>query len=264
MSSPFQPQSRINSSDKKFNPAGDPTYKPVKQMFGYIYAIFVAIMTIVSILVSLAGIFGAAALSSFMVQNVFAQIRRDISENYMYDPIALQMNLDTISVIESFYAGDKIFWLSVIFFVSFSVDLYFYCMVLAYPEYCGGNPEFYKAWPLIVSSVLMSLGMGVFHPAFILMNVLPGLAGFAFRYFAYFGQESSSDGFLLLLLCFKPWVYKKIEDFEAPSYQYPTQGYPLYQNQGYPPYQHNPPQGYPPYQNNPPRVYSQNQHRYEK
>lgn len=204
MTAPSKTQSRINSHGNS-NPAEDPAYKPVRQMLGYICALFVAITHASSVVTSLIGIFKAAAFSDFLKGTLIPLIKEFSGDNF---------------VTEALSVADKILWFAIATFLFFAVELYFYVMILVYPGYCGGNPEFYKAWPLMVSSTLFTLSWGVFHPVLILVALIPGLVSFAARYYAYFGHDSSPSGnCCLFCLCLKPWVYKKIEDSEAPFTQ---------------------------------------------
>lgn len=91
-------------------------------------------------------------------------------------------------------------------FGSFSVFmLYFLVMALFYPEYLGGKPEIYKAWPLLVAWTCYTAADVLSQPDdtayFIALDAVLALI----HYLVMFQDDTSGSCFL----CLKPWVYRK-------------------------------------------------------
>ena len=122
-------------------------------------------------------------------------------------------------------------------------DAYFFVMALYYPDYCGGNPEFYKAWPFIVSLLFTGIVGIVYHPIFMLVTMIISLVVFVIKYWMYFGNDKSGDC-CCFCPCFKPWVYKKDYSTMNSNYYAPAPYPPKMDTQVHPqPYM---PQGFPP------------------
>lgn len=227
---PFQNTYQQHSQKRTLNPAEDLAYKPVKQTFGYIFALILAVIVV------------SATISScitLMVYKFIGQYITDIRGEVIREIGSREIDRDQdrwllyfMSFVEWGVTGIKL--RSALIIPAQLLTLYFFFMILVYPDYCGGNPEFYKTWPVIVSSVLWALSGAFFHPVLMILTALFGLLNFVVIYCFYFGHDSSSaDNRCCFCLCFKPWVYKRIDDFEAPLNQ---QGF----QQG------NPPQVFPP------------------
>ena len=198
------------------NPAEDPSYKPEKQLFGYVLTYFQAIVTIVWAVTSLGISFGGQFLFNYfknhkdMISSVFA-------ENFAADKHYCSEMIDAIF--------DKTFWCFLALGAMFAFDAYFFIVVLACPDYCGGNPEFYKTWPLLLSFLLLVLNFACnFGFSFGIASIIIGLAIFGIKYALFFGHDSS-DNCCCICVGFKPWVYKRRYDLEAPVYPYAQQEY---------------------------------------
>lgn len=109
--------------------------------------------------------------------------------------------------------------------------LYFQVTVLFYPEYLGGKPEMYKAWPLFAAWTCYTAADVLSEPdeaaSYIAMDSALALV----HYLITFQDDTSGSCFL----CLKPWVYRKKHD--VPPVQ--TYGQAHYQTGPYVP------QGYP-------------------
>ena len=214
MNNPNQVMPQFNEKNYK-NPAEDPSYKPEKQLFGYVLTYFAAIVTLFLAVASLGVAFSGQVLFDYVkthkdrISYVLAEFFPDINKLF-------SENMDAFI--------DKIFWTLLTLSAMLALDAYFFIVVLAYPDYCGGNPEFYKTWPLLLSYLLLVLNDAWnFRFSIGIFSITYGLALFGIKYALFFGHDSS-DNCCCICVGFKPWVYKRSHDLEAPVFhpsQYP-------------------------------------------
>ena len=209
------------------NCAYNPSYKPVKQLLGYGLTCFFIVSSLYGI-VSDYKSFLNPDQSIAMMDKAMSDAKIKLKNMPDVNPQILELVDYLFSFIGRVQSGSKLIWFYPLRILGCMANIYFYVMVLLYPDYCGGDPEFNKIWSIVLSSLLTCFSGMAFHYAFVFFTMWPGLINFAIHYLMYFGHDSSPNSGLFCL-CLKPWVYRKIEDTEAPFYRptpYPVQPYP--------------------------------------
>lgn len=228
---------------KPKNPAKDPSYKPERQTFGFIWTCFILVCTFGAIFNNIRAFHSQDYLLAFMdhfgnqLHNIQTEAQR-VGDIYAVEAIEIGLEL-----IEFFMEELRVRTFLIVSLLACIFDVYFFVMVLYYPDYCGGNPEFYKSWPLIVSLLLMGISGLVYHPVFMFFTIIGSLVLFAIKYLMYFGHDISGNC-CCFCPCFKPWVYKKDYSTVNSNYYAPAPYPPQMGTQVHPqPYM---PQGFPP------------------
>lgn len=160
--------------------------------------------------------------------------------------------LSLVLFVSSFY-DHKIEFYSVIFFVlSVGCLSYFFLRIAFDKNYCSGNPEIIKMWPTVTAAVLLVIaalicpdkelfnektGKTTITNISMILSIAFSILGLFFNFVIwlfYFGDDEKDS----CCLCFKPWRYVSVSQFNhmmnGQYYQEYPQVYPQ-QVYGYPP-----------------------------
>lgn len=195
------------------NPAEDPAYKPVRQVFGSIWCGLVMIVEVLFLILILVALY-YTVYSKLLVFNFLKEVRnfmsvKELKNNPLFEFLNAIVHAKSLSVING------VLKLEFFFALSLTIEIVFYGMILYNPAYCGGNPSFIKTWPIILSGVF-----GALSGYFLRLSIPICLILFGMKYFMYFRNDNSRFCCCCCCCgcgCFKPWVYKKIIDDEAPE-----------------------------------------------
>ena len=191
------------------NPAEDPTYKPVRQVFGSIWCWLVMLVEVIFLILILVALY-YTVYSKLLVFNFLKNVREFLYVK-KYENNPLIEFLDTIIYARSLSVINGVLKLEFFFALSLTIEIVFYGVILYNPAYCGGNPSFIKTWPIILSGVFGALSGNVLRISVPICLILFGI-----KYFMYFRNDDSGSC-CCGCGCFKPWVYKKVIDDEAPE-----------------------------------------------
>ena len=195
---------------KVINPAEDFTYKPVRQVFGSVFCGFLMMIEVVLLIL-------ACSLLYDTLDNKHGVYRTIIKLINFLSNQGLNYNNAYYRILCDITYNDKVMYIlgfGVLFSLSLIIEIIFFGVILFNPAYCGGNPKFYKTWPIILSGFF-----GALSGYFLRISIPICLILFGIKYFMYFRNDNLGPC-CCGCGCFKPWVYKKIVDDEAPEYLY--------------------------------------------